>query len=256
MQRGNQAEDFLRKGLALLQPPDHSSPETGKDYQRILAFNRVLQGMLFLGKGRYDLAETSLKEGIRGFEQLLQIFPKNFVVRNQLMRSYPGLAELYERTKRPAEAEKIWQQTVDLTEQALRDYPTFVWLAPLLEQFRLSKIAVQFRQGEVAKSMPELKTWTEKKGLSGTTCYNLACLYSLASAAVRGDPRQSGTYAEKAMELLNTAERAGYFRNPATVAHARKDEDLEALRTRKEFQDLMTRLEKKGSAARPVPQAP
>jgi hypothetical protein len=88
--------------------------------------------------------------------------------------------------------------------------------------------------------------------LPGAYAYNLACVCALASAAVRSDSRvgtaeasrRAEAYARRAVSLLGVAEAAGFFRRPGALAHARVDTDLEALRKRADFQDLLARAAK------------
>jgi hypothetical protein len=81
----------------------------------------------------------------------------------------------------------------------------------------------------------------------------LACVYALASAAVRRDRRLSeasrderaGHHGDRAVALLEQARKAGYFGKQSAIDHARKDPDLNALRNRADFRKLFHDLEAK-----------
>jgi cytochrome c5 len=72
--------------------------------------------------------------------------------------------------------------------------------------------------------------------------YDFACVYAVASGnpgAPGADKKQE--YADRAIELLQKAVKAGY----KDAAHMAKDTDLDALREREDFKKLMAELEKK-----------
>jgi hypothetical protein len=50
--------------------------------------------------------------------------------------------------------------------------------------------------------------------------------------------------------LLRKAHAAGFLKNPATVAHRKKDKDLNALRSRDDFETLLPDLEQKKAGAK------
>ena len=66
--------------------------------------------------------------------------------------------------------------------------------------------------------------------------YDFACVYAVASAKI-ADKKQE--YADRAMELLRQAVKAGY----KDAAHMAKDPDLDPLRDREDFQKLLAELQ-------------
>ena len=70
--------------------------------------------------------------------------------------------------------------------------------------------------------------------------YDFACVYAVASGKI-ADKKQA--YADRAMELLHKAVKAGYKK----AAHMRKDTDLDPLRERPDFKKLVAGLENKGA---------
>jgi hypothetical protein len=65
--------------------------------------------------------------------------------------------------------------------------------------------------------------------------YNFACVHALASGTVAGKKQE---YADRAMELLTTAVKAGW----KNAAHMAKDADLDPLRDRDDFRRLLAAL--------------
>jgi hypothetical protein len=70
-----------------------------------------------------------------------------------------------------------------------------------------------------------------------------ACVCALAAASVKDDAKLSEQYASRAVVLLRQAQKAGYFKRPANVAHLKKDSDLRALRGRPDYEVLLKELE-------------
>ena len=100
-----------------------------------------------------------------------------------------------------------------------------------------------------------VNTKMEKKDdhIPGGILYNLACVYSLAATATRKDAaltpadrhQMAEQYAARAVELLANAHAVGYFTVATKLDRLKQDRDLEALRGRADFQQLLSRLEKK-----------
>jgi thiol-disulfide isomerase/thioredoxin len=73
--------------------------------------------------------------------------------------------------------------------------------------------------------------------------YNAACYFALASAAAKGRPDRAEVYSKQAVDLLEKdMERGVTFDHRV---HLMKDSDLEALRDRPDFKDLIVRLDKR-----------
>jgi serine/threonine-protein kinase len=94
------------------------------------------------------------------------------------------------------------------------------------------------------KDQPSAKTFN---------LYNAACLLSLASAAAAKDEDLAKAerlalvdkYAARAVALLIEDRSLGYFKDPAEVAHMKKDTDLDPLRKRDDFKAFLRELEAK-----------
>jgi hypothetical protein len=90
-------------------------------------------------------------------------------------------------------------------------------------------------------------------GLPGEALYNLACVYSQASAAAQRDAklppadrdRRAEQYAARAVELLGLAHKDSFFKPADTVQHLKKDPDLDPLRQRADYGKLMATIEGK-----------
>jgi hypothetical protein len=90
-------------------------------------------------------------------------------------------------------------------------------------------------------------------GHSPPVLFDLACVCALsAAAATREDKLTAGDrdrlaarYSARAVALLGDARKAGFFKDVISVAHMKKDADLEPLRAREDFRKLLAELEQK-----------
>jgi hypothetical protein len=89
--------------------------------------------------------------------------------------------------------------------------------------------------GQVDEAIAEVEELRRSTTGSADRWYGLACFFAVASGK-SADKRQE--YADRAMELLQKAVKAG-FRN---VAHMARDSDLDGLRGRDDFKKLMRSL--------------
>jgi hypothetical protein len=107
--------------------------------------------------------------------------------------------------------------------------------------------------GDHAQAVAEVDEWAKGKSLSALDLYDLACVYSLASAGVRQDMKLNSAdrnkaaahYAVRAIDFLTKAEAAGYFKPSASFGHLKKDTDLDPLRDREDFKKLLAEWERK-----------
>lgn len=78
------------------------------------------------------------------------------------------------------------------------------------------------------------------------------CVYTAASMTVAQDAglaaaerrKQAEEYAARGVALLEHAQKAGYFKDPAARTRLQKSPDLDALRSREDFRKLMMNVEK------------
>jgi serine/threonine protein kinase len=244
LSRPGDAEREVQAAMEILQPATHSPPHSGSDYARHLAGAQIALGTVYARTKRLTPAAEHLRKGIAGFEELLQLTPRHFPHRAQVtMMGYPVLAEVYEQTQQLALAEETWARTVAQAEAMVRDYPILPWLPSMADRFRMRRLLLSIQRGNVAAVLPEAEKLAARKNLSGDMYYNLACLFAIASSQVQADSQAVEARALRAMALLGQAEQAGYFRNTFMVEHARKDDDLKALRARDDFQKLLARLD-------------
>jgi tetratricopeptide (TPR) repeat protein len=242
-----EAQEYVRKGLAVLEPIGREPPREGRHFGWATAVLKFNAGDLDFRARRLQEAETHLKEGITAYEQLVE-HTHAFPWRMYLASCYPKLGQLYEQTNRLALAEEAHRKSADLIAQLAKDYPSATYLKFMLTDRKLWVMILSLRRGEqvsqtMAETLAEAERLERLPDLSQSSRYNLACVYALASAVASSEPSRAEPYAERAVKHLERIEKAGYFRNTRSAGWLKQDPDLNALRQRSDFQALQSRVE-------------
>jgi serine/threonine protein kinase/tetratricopeptide (TPR) repeat protein len=149
-------------------------------------------------------------------------------------------AEMLTELRRYPEAVQDWDRTLEIAPETRRGW------------YRLQRSAALARAGEHATAVAAVVPLVPKSAAPGdSTFFELARVYSLASAAAGADARltlerrrqEADGYAQRGIDLLGEARNAGFFKVPANLEKLRKDPDLEALRSREDFQQLLGKLD-------------
>jgi tetratricopeptide (TPR) repeat protein len=117
---------------------------------------------------------------------------------------------------------------------------------------RASRAYALARMGKYEQAAPVAEAFARSTSASDFVPYRAACVLSLASAAGR-DANQpeaerqelAERYAAGAVALLRRLQSQGYFKNRGNVADLEKDKDLDSLRRRPDFQQLLAEVRKK-----------
>lgn len=128
------------------------------------------------------------------------------------------------------------RQIVEETDDAQRFDVQSRFLSILLKARQMEE-ALQLTETLIAQTPDAgdtVKNWREVEH------YTYACVYSVASWEL---PEHQEEYAARGMQLLRQAADMG-FNSREGVEHMRQDADLDPLRERSDFQELMTSLEK------------
>jgi hypothetical protein len=146
------------------------------------------------------------------------------------------------------------RQQLGETEKASADYErmeaVFEKLAlndAAVSAFRLQRAALLARTGQHTQATAAVVKVLQPGSDSDTTLYDGARVYALAAAeaAKQAQPTTSSVraeqYARRAVALLRQAVQKGY----EDIGHIKKDTDLDALRGRAEFKQLLAQLEAK-----------
>ncbi len=109
----------------------------------------------------------------------------------------------------------------------------------LMSHYANSKDADGFRQ-TVAKWESQMRV-DDYRDLYNTACYRALFAAMLKSSEAPDSVRVADEEANRAMDWLSKAVRAGYYR----IEHMDQDHDLDVLRERPDFQTLMTEIRRR-----------
>jgi hypothetical protein len=102
----------------------------------------------------------------------------------------------------------------------------------------LQRLYALVQHGHSADAVAAADALAARWSKDADTLYNCARVYSLAAGAANGDAALSDRYAGRAMTLLRQAAAAGYKDDQRVL----KDPDLDALRGRNDFRELLKML--------------
>jgi serine/threonine protein kinase/tetratricopeptide (TPR) repeat protein len=204
-------------------------------YQSDQAGTLFQLGQVFRLQHRPGDALPWYDQALAQLQPLHQAAPKDVAIRMDLGNVYRDRALALDAWQRSAEALVDWDRAVELSPPP--DQP----------RVRLERARAWVRVGKTAEAVAEAAALTGDPGTPSFLCCEAACVYALASAAVE-ETSQREAYAGQALALLRRAQAAGFFKDPAKVAHLNQDTDLAPLRPREDFQKFAAELE---AAAKP-----
>lgn len=196
-------------------------------------------GMLLNDLGRPTEALPWLDRAVDTLRAVLAKEPRTTNARAFLGNSHWGRATANEYLQRPADALKEWDAALEYSPK--KSHP-FI-------RYRRSEALI--RLGQTAEAVTEVGQLRKLNDWNATQWYDFACVYAVAADEI-ADEKQN--YADRAMEVLQKAVRAGY----KDTAHMKEDKDLDSLRERDDFKKLVAELEKKFPPKReelPAPRA-
>ncbi len=106
------------------------------------------------------------------------------------------------------------------------------------------------RLGRHEQAADEARALDREPGLEAESCYNIACVFSLAVAAVRADSQLpparraelARSHSRAALALIERCHRDGRLPRKDLLDLLAKDPDLEPIRSTEEFKALIERL--------------
>jgi len=214
--------------------------EAARDLQQKLtaAFPAVPNYQIDLGGSYCNLGNLVNVEGqpaeslnwfdlaIRTLTPVYENDRRAITARNFLRNSHWNRARAYDQLKKHAEALKDWDKVIELS--------------PGPEQMtaRASRAMSRLQAGQVTEAVAEVQALAKTSQWSVDEWYNFACVYAVASSKIADRKLE---YADRAMELLHEAIKAGY----KNASHIAKDTDLDSLRDREDFKKVLAELGKK-----------
>jgi serine/threonine-protein kinase len=219
-----EAEKALRTAVRLWEELAGEHPGEAA-YALHLANGAVALGNLVRDTGRREEASSWYGRAIAALGP--GEAPRDAAARQVLGTAHWVQADELAQLGRHAEAVPHWERAVALDGGANRT---------LLRTFKALSLA---RAGKPAEAVAEAEALAAAGDVKGETLYDLARACATAGAAARDDPPRAGRYGGRAVELLRKAHRAGFFKPAANRERLNRDADLEPLRGRADFRQLL-----------------
>jgi serine/threonine protein kinase/Flp pilus assembly protein TadD len=251
-------------GLLYTQTGQHDKAEAA--YQESLALNKAIldahpkvvafrvdlagaYGNMAIHVRKTRSAEEALEWSARSIsilESVLEQDPRHGAARQSLFDGLMGRGYAYVNLGRQDEAAKDWQRMLEISEGQpdirIRIYRPF---------------ALVFL-GEHSKAAAEIETLVAESHIQGRNLLLFAKVHSLCSAAAAAEAqlplaereKLADKYGRRAVDLLRQARARGYFQGPGQLAELKESKDLESVRSRSDFQQLLTELEQQGMTKR------
>jgi serine/threonine-protein kinase len=233
------AEQSYRQAIEIRQALVREVPNS--EFQNDLAASYNNLGTLQLETGDPAQAIVHFGHAIEIRKRLIEMQPDAVEIRSRLAGTLQATAAALRKMERGDESLAYLEQAVQHQSMALSQ-------ATQVTQYRqrLSEL-----YGELASAFRGLKRHVEAAGLAldrkklwptnPTELYNVACELALCASLIRhdsADAEEQATrkqYADQAMLAIHDAVSNGF----ADVEHMKKDTDLDSLRTRSDFQELL-----------------
>jgi tetratricopeptide (TPR) repeat protein len=197
-----------------------------------------------LAQSRAGDPEHALESHGKAIEAYLAVArkdPRDAGNRRGLATTYMNRAIALDQLHRYREAIADWQRVVNYSDGPERDSNRRWLITDLL------------RWGESERAIAQVKALAQSGFLDGGGLLNQACDFSRASACAREDVRvplavretAAERYAACAMGLLKQVDATDWFRNRDQAKALKTNKDLDALRSRDEFQSLVADVDRR-----------
>jgi serine/threonine protein kinase len=223
---------------------------TRLEFRRSLAASYNNRGILLRDTGRLKEAEKDYDQALSIQKQLAADFPNQPDLRSELANTYGNLAILHQQQGNSAAAKRLLLEGRPHHLIALKANPRH----PAYRQFYRDHLNVLTAAHagllEQEDAVRTAETYRDLGWDAPADAYNAACLLSLCVPIMAthdkldaGQRREAARfYGDAAMKLLREAVSKGY----KDVPDMKKDTDLDPLRQREDFRQLVAELEGKG----------
>ena len=244
-QRG-EAEAAHRTAVTIYEKLAADFP-TVPDYRRDMAMNHLNLGTLLRSIGKSREAEAESHTALTIYEKLASDFPAVTDYQNELAGTLVNLAVGHSQSRQFAAALPLLEQARPRHQAALAASPEDPTYRQYYRNHLLVLATTRLGLGDHAQAAATADELAAFGYDPANAAYNAACFLCgcipLAENdaklvdAVREDLAQ--TYADRAMALLRQAAERGF----KDAAHMKQDTDLDPLRTREDFKELIAELQ-------------
>jgi tetratricopeptide (TPR) repeat protein len=246
------------------------------EYHKGLAVTQNNLGEAYSLSGRLKDAETAFRAGLVVFDRLAKEHPTVLEYAVNRGAGNSGLAGVFQQQGKYPEALQGFEQAVGILEpllpsaeagrllwgayaghaevlsklgrhkQALTDLEKALKVCPrhTHNKIRVQRAVTLAYLGNHQRAAEEANDLANRRNVTPDMLYDLACVYAVSMKAVLDDGPKTEEYAGLALQLLNRARAAGFFRKPAVVDQLKTDPDLKPLQPRDDFKQFCAGVEK------------
>jgi serine/threonine protein kinase/tetratricopeptide (TPR) repeat protein len=241
------AESALKEAQSIYEKLVQRGPDALPEDWESLGRCRSVLGMVYRQANQAEKAENEQHQALRIFEKLAQEHPDVPEFVYDVGRCRMELGETEDTAGRPEAALEDYAKAIENLEQAMGK--GYLRARSQLLDIRILRGSVLAERGDHERASEQVEALLRQRDLGSVHVYNAACFFSRASAAVDHDTKLSpperkrvkARYADRAMDLLRQAIAKGW-RRPRVI---KEDRDLDPLRAREDFQELLADLEAK-----------
>jgi tetratricopeptide (TPR) repeat protein len=230
----------------------HHQGELARDFPRLVVYRRQLVkyhndlGALLDKSGRLQEAEAAIRQAVAVADKLLAEFPRVPDYQFALGVTLANLADLLRRRDEFGQAIPLLERAIACHEEALRAAPTHLHGRRWLRHAYATLSDVYLRKGEhaaAARTAEELhRLYPDEPAEYRATAWFLTGCMRLAEkdSALSTEKRQAvvRAYGDRAVEMLRQAVQKGFN----DLNHLQTDGNLDPLRGRKDFQQLLSEM--------------
>jgi serine/threonine protein kinase/tetratricopeptide (TPR) repeat protein len=257
------ALESCQKAVELLEAVTRQRPELADPSYRLAMYLgdlNVAQQMA----GKLDSALKSVGKAMEILERLDQRYPGVLEYQGGLASTYNMLSDLHRRRREPVESLAIGQKARTWLERLVAEHPKDVESRVDLANAHNNIARGLQQRGEPVEALRSFQravdSYESLPQLDPRNSYNLACNVALCIPLIGAKPGSKGVYdldaltkadrfrrqkyGDRAVELLLRAVQGGF----ADLEILESDTDLDPLRDRPDFQELIKKLEKESAA--------
>ena len=212
-------------------------------------------GALFVEQRGFDQALPFLEEGITLLDRLVRDYPRIPKYAVSIAGNLDATASIARDTKDLKRAREGYERAIHILEDVLKRDPRGNQAKQFLRTTRTNHAVLLIRSGDHRGAVRELESLVAEP-LRPDQTYNLGCAFSLAFASALGDGKLTKSERDalterlvaRAVEMLAKAAADGFL-NPAALApHMKTDTDLDPIRSRADYRELIKRIEARAGA--------
>jgi serine/threonine-protein kinase len=249
--RPKEAEKAFRDARAIYKQLVADFPNR-PDFRHQLAGSTTNLSILLRSTGRPEQAEPVAREALALFKQLAADFPNMPDYQAELANALEGQAEEAHARHDDAEACRLLEEAQPAVQAALRANPRNLFYRGVAGENRKMLAQARLGLGEHMAAAAAAEEMLTCGADPATDAYNAACLLAQCGPLAQKDAKLAQpkrkelaqSYTDKAIALLRQAVAKGY----KDAVDIKKNKDLDPLRSRQDFQKIVSGLEQAAPA--------